>query len=303
MNYSRKVGVVTASRAEKGLLEPVIKKIEKHPKLIGCLLEIKPDWRLSFIFDCVSIWLDRERPDIVLIPCDRKEQVPVALVCLSKNVPIAHFYSGSSIGGNIQDEIYGMIIALCSHIHLCHDEEAAKTLKKIGIEEWRIKVVGSTAFDDVVLDYSLVPNEPFDLVLINPDTVSKEKTEKSIEEALSKLWRRTVIIGPNEDENREIILKKIVQFVKKSKVVCDFYDSVSRGQFLALLKKCEHFITNSSSAFYEAPYFSTSCILVGERNKFRKVPSKIVTGASDRIVEILANIEIDEKLLRKRLIV
>jgi len=284
------------------LLEPVIKRIEKHPELTCSLLEIKPDWGMSFIFDCVSIWLDREKPDIVLIPCDRKEQVPVALVCLSKNVPIAHFYSGSSIGGNVQDEIYGTIIALCSHIHLCHDEGAAQTLKKIGIEDWRIKVVGSTAFDDVVLDYSLVPDEPFDLVLINPDTVSKERTERDIEEALGRLWRRSVIIGPNEDENREIILKKIEEFIRKGKVVCDFYESVSRGQFLALLKKCEHFITNSSSAFYEAPYFSTPCILVGERNKFRKVPPKIVTGASDRIVEILANIKIDERLLRKRLL-
>lgn len=284
------------------MLEPVIKRIERHPKLTCSLLEIKPDWGMSFIFDCVSIWLDREKPDIVLIPCDRGEQVPVALVCLSKNVPIAHFYSGSSIGGNIQDEIYGMIIALCSHIHLCHDEGAVQILKKIGIEDWRIKVVGSTAFDDVTLDYSLVPDEPFDLVLINPDTVSKERTERDIEEALGRLWRRSVIIGPNEDENREIILKKIEEFIRKGKVVCDFYESVSRGQFLALLKKCEHFITNSSSAFYEAPYFSTPCILIGERNKFRKVPPKIVTGASDRIVEILANIEINEKLLRKRLL-
>jgi len=295
--------VVTASRSERGLLEPVIKRIEKHPELAYSLLEIKPDWGMSFIFDCVSIWLDREKPDIVLIPCDRKEQVPVALVCLSKNVPIAHFYSGSSIGGNIQDEIYGMIIALCSHIHLCHDEGAAEILRKIGIEDWRIKVVGSTAFDDVILDYSLVPDEPFDLVLINPDTVSKERTERDIEEALGRLWRRSVIIGPNEDKNREIILKKIEEFIRKGKVVCDFYESVSRGQFLALLKKCEHFITNSSSAFYEAPYFSTPCILIGERNKFRKVPPKIVTGASDRIVEILASIKIDEKLLRKRLII
>ena len=285
------------------MLEPVIKRIEKHPELAYSLLEIKPDWGMSFIFDCVSIWLDREKPDIVLIPCDRKEQVPVALVCLSKNVPIAHFYSGSSIGGNIQDEIYGMIIALCSHIHLCHDEGAAEILRKIGIEDWRIKVVGSTAFDDVILDYSLVPDEPFDLVLINPDTVSKERTERDIEEALGRLWRRSVIIGPNEDKNREIILKKIEEFIRKGKVVCDFYESVSRGQFLALLKKCEHFITNSSSAFYEAPYFSTPCILIGERNKFRKVPPKIVTGASDRIVEILASIKIDEKLLRKRLII
>ncbi|RLI80407.1 hypothetical protein DRP04_08245 [Archaeoglobales archaeon] len=295
--------MVTASRSERGLLEPVIKRIEKHPELAYSLLEIKPDWGMSFIFDCVSIWLDREKPDIVLIPCDRKEQVPVALVCLSKNVPIAHFYSGSSIGGNIQDEIYGMIIALCSHIHLCHDEGAAEILRKIGIEDWRIKVVGSTAFDDVILDYSLVPDEPFDLVLINPDTVSKERTERDIEEALGRLWRRSVIIGPNEDKNREIILKKIEEFIRKGKVVCDFYESVSRGQFLALLKKCEHFITNSSSAFYEAPYFSTPCILIGERNKFRKVPPKIVTGASDRIVEILASIKIDEKLLRKRLII
>ena len=301
MVNARKIGVVTASRAERGLLEPVIKRIESHPRLTCSLLEIKPDWGMSFIFTCVSIWLDREKPDIVLIPCDRKEQVPVALVCLSKNVPIAHFYSGSSIGGNIQDEIYGMIIALCSHVHLCHDENAAEILKKIGIEEWRIKVVGSTAFDDVTLDYSLVPNEPFDLVLINPDTISKERTERDIEEALSKLWRRAVIIGPNEDENREIILKKIQEFIRKKKIVCNFYDSVPREQFLALLKECRHFITNSSSAFYEAPYFSTTCILIGERNKFRRVPSRIVTGASDRIVDILANIKIDEKLLRKRL--
>jgi UDP-N-acetylglucosamine 2-epimerase len=295
-----RVCIATASRSERGLIEPLIPEFLKSGKFEVELLELP----LSFkgAFECVEEYLrTHEKPSLAFCSFDRVEMLSACLAFFLNNIPIVHLYSGSSIGGNIHDEIVGMMIALCSHLHLCHDEMAADVLRQMGIEDWRIKVVGSIAFDNVELDTGKVPNEPYDLVLINPDTISAEKTRNDIRKALSLIDKFAVIIYPNEDRFREIIIEEIENYRNwESHKPHVIYKTIERSQFLALIKHAQRFITNSSSEFFEAPYFGTYCVHIGERNKNRKV-GKIVPGAVKKIIEILEKLEINEKFLRKKL--
>lgn len=113
-----------------------------------------------------------------------------------------------------------------------------KFLKAINLKPY-IKIVGSNHLLDVILDYSKVPDEPYNLVLYNPCTKIKE-----------------VLIGPNPD----------IQ-----------YGNLPQEQLLALIKECKEFATNSSCGVYEAPFLlkKGQIVWLGKRNKGRKYRTKI----------------------------
>jgi UDP-N-acetylglucosamine 2-epimerase len=153
----------------------------------------------------------------------------------------------------------------------------------MGDKIFNIYIVGSTHLEGLEIDESLVPNEEYDLVLINPTTLQKDNYWEY------EVKRMQVIIGSNPDIpfDKEWFShdKKRTNFVK--------YDNLPRPQFLGLLKNCKRFITNSSTAVYEAPYFlkKEQIIQVGDRNKNRTQfeYEKQDKLASEKIVETLKN--------------
>ena len=50
-----------------------------------------------------------------------------------------------------------------------------------------------------------------------------------------------------------------------------YMENMERSKFLGLLKNCNFFFTNSSAAYYEAPYFleEKQIVHIGQRNKER----------------------------------
>jgi UDP-N-acetylglucosamine 2-epimerase len=188
-------------------------------------------------------------------------------------------------------------------IHFCNDPGSAQAVLKSGEQAWRVYGVGSTAFDNVKISEDLVPKEPFDLLLVHPDTFSMEQTHKDTLRALSLINKRTIIIAPNKDENHEVVTMDIDKFMQNGSNGFEatyYLNGVLRSDFLGLMKNCVRFITNSSSALYELPYFDASkWINVGKRNADRKPLTTITPGASQRIARILKELIIDEKLLRK----
>lgn len=134
---------------------------------------------------------------------------------------------------------------------------------------------GISHLDDLEIDESLVPEEHYDLVLINPTTTMEEIVYIESDFA--------IIIESNPD-NTELQIVNIEK-VKKYKS----YKTLPRPQYLGLLKNCKRFISNSSDVYYIAPQWlkPEQIIQVGLRNKNRSTPKKLETGASQKIVDIL----------------
>lgn len=291
----RKVWIATAHRSERGLLNPVIRRAKKHPKLEVTVYEVDPNKPVSKIAEDFEKRLEFEKPDIIVIPCDRLEMLPIAIIAYYNNIVIAHFHAGD-LGDGVHGEAARFAISRFAHIMFCNSLESVMNLWKVGEERWRIFHVGSTAFDDVELDDSIVPNQPFDLVLLHPDTVSKEGTRRDVKRVFKILDKYTIVLYPD----RGLYYEEIVEEIQKHRNDPDvkIIKELPRPQFLALLKNCERFIGNSSAIQYEAPFFGTKTVHIGERNRYRpKIEVKL--GGSDKICEVLANIEINEKLLRK----
>lgn len=286
----------TGNSAERGLLEPICNKIRANPELKLIKVDVSP-LAVDFcgVFNKISYLIDSRRPDIVLIPCDRKEMLAAAISAFYKNVPIVH-YGGGDIGFGTFDDITRHVISMFASYVLCKSEENKRRLVSMGKEPERVFVVKSTAFDDLVVDESLVPKEPFDLVLQHPVSSFPDVVKEEMIKIFDMLDKYTIVLYPNTDEGYEGIVEVIKSHESDKNV--KIYERLPRAKFLGLLKNCKRFIGNSSAGYYEAPFFGTEFTQVGIRNSERSKPEKIETGGSEQIVGILSSIDLKHNLQR-----
>jgi GDP/UDP-N,N'-diacetylbacillosamine 2-epimerase (hydrolysing) len=181
----RKIAVVTGTRAEYGILLPVLKAIENEPGLSLSLVvtgmhlshdfgytvdEIEKDGfeiaaRVNMlpeddtlsamaksigtgITGMVQVW-EKLKPDIILVLGDRVEPLAAAIAGAYMNIAVAHIHGGDASWGGL-DEYARHAITKLSHIHFPATKTSAERIKKMGEDEWRIHMVGSPALDAIM---------------------------------------------------------------------------------------------------------------------------------------------------------
>jgi len=289
-----KILIPWTNRSDYALVEPMIKLMKEHKEI-----DVKDVW-IDTPNECNTKWmfdvLDSEIPDLVLCPGDRVGVTTFAYCSFIYEIPIAHLYGGIKNHYAVTfDDFNRWCITLWSDIIFVEDELGEKRVRKTfnystGIRNIKgkvrmIHIIGNVLADDLSIDTSLVPDEPYDLLLYNPNV----KSEVEIENIVKLINEKTIIIEGNDDPFYNPLNNYINQERIRYKT---FYLTLPRDQFLGLLKNCEHFITNSSSAYYEAPYFlkKDQIILVGLRNKRRSTDfswENYKPGASKKVVDIL----------------
>lgn len=299
---SYKVMVFFSNRAEKGLLKSVMKRIEESGKLellavdlFKDLVEPKSLDSYGLLYNSAYKLIEREKPTLVMTPFDRFEMVFPALAAFYHNIPIAQIHAGDLSLEGAWDDVTRHVLSLYASIHFCEGRKAYRRvvnmLKTLRRSTRHVYEIGSTAFDDVEIDTSFCPKEPYDLVVYCSPTKRLDLIASEIKQILSMLDKYTVWVEPSgrDPGDREIIeILKDHHTQLSSPQPYLLLKTLPRPMFLGLMKNCERFIGNSSSLFYEAPMFlkKKQIIHIGVRNKGREFV-KIRRGGSKRIVKIL----------------
>jgi GDP/UDP-N,N'-diacetylbacillosamine 2-epimerase (hydrolysing) len=189
----KKIAVVTGTRAEYGILQPVLRAIEAQRGLELSLVvtgmhlshefgytvsEIEKDgFKISARVDMVpgsdtleamaesvgtgiigmtKTW-QQLKPDIILVLGDRVEPLAAAISGAYMNIPVAHIHGGDSSKGGL-DESARHAITKFAHIHFPATQRSAERIIKMGEDEWRVHVVGSPALD-AILNETLIPKK------------------------------------------------------------------------------------------------------------------------------------------------
>lgn len=177
------------------------------------------------------------------------------------------------------------------------------------------------------------------IVTFHPVTLEIRNTEEYIDNliaALKKFNNKIIITYPNSDAGSNIIIDKIKEYEERNENV-KVFKSLGIQLYLSVVKKCGVVVGNSSSGIVEAPYFKIPVVNIGNRQKGRLMAKNIINcnydsneiynaikksltdeyreyvnkdtislygdgNTSEKIVEVLENINIDEKLIRKRLV-
>lgn len=186
----RRIGVVTTSRADYGLLRPVIRALKADPDLDPVLYvsglhlaarhgetvrEIEADGlpiaaRIPCLGDDddsrsvaeamgratagMASALDDSPPDLLLVLGDRFEMFACAVAAVPFNLPVAHIHGGETTFG-ATDEVFRHGLTKIAHLHFPAAESFARRLRQMGEEPWRITVSGSPAIDNFFSETNL----------------------------------------------------------------------------------------------------------------------------------------------------
>ncbi len=181
-------------------------------------------------------------------------------------------------------------------------------------------------------------NEKTLLVTYHPVTLELDQVSYQIAnliEALRNYNDDILITYPNSDNGGDIIIEEWKKFAKEKDNV-HLFESLGSLRYLSVMKKCGCIVGNSSSALIEAPYLKKPVVNIGNRQQGRLMADNIINvdnkanniregikkalsdefieatkkvkslygegDTSKEIVEVLKKIEINEKLLKKKLV-
>ena len=180
----KKICVVTGTRAEYGLLKPVISKISKDDELELCLIvtgmHLSPEFGMTYreiendgyeIRHKVEMLLSadtpssivksmgvemigfadvyaQEQPDMVVLLGDRYEILVAAIAAMVHRIPIAHIHGGESTEGAMDEAIRHSITKM-SMLHFASTEVYKKRIIQLGEQPERVFSVGALGVENV----------------------------------------------------------------------------------------------------------------------------------------------------------
>ncbi|MBQ4414608.1 MAG: UDP-N-acetylglucosamine 2-epimerase (hydrolyzing) [Methanomicrobium sp.] len=182
---TKTIGIVTATRAEWGLLRPLAKLIQDDPKFNlflaatgthflkefgetykeivadGFTIDARVDIIRSEIkspadvsntmANAVSGFADlfsKHRIDLLILLGDRYETLSVAIAAMNAKIPIAHLHGGELTEGAIDDAIRHSITKL-SYLHFTSCEAYRRRVIQLGEQPDRVYNVGAIGIDNI----------------------------------------------------------------------------------------------------------------------------------------------------------
>lgn len=179
-----KVGIITATRAEYGLLKPLYLELSKY-KNVDCklivtgthlskkygmtvsnikndkiniykkikIIDDKKNENVADIFSNSVVLFDKlfrkERFDTIVLLGDRYETLAFAIAAMFNNIPICHIHGGETTEGAIDEAIRHSITKM-SYLHFTSCEEYKKRVIQLGENPKRVFNVGSLGVENIV---------------------------------------------------------------------------------------------------------------------------------------------------------
>lgn len=181
----KKVSILTATRAEYGLLKPIIKKLANVPefdvRLVVTGAHLSPEFGLTYqeieqdgfsidnriemllsadspaaISKSMGValisfadYFERLKPDILIVLGDRYETLAVCIAAMNQKVPIAHLYGGETTEGAVDESIRHAITKM-SYIHFTSTESYRRRVIQLGEQPNRVFCVGAIGIENIL---------------------------------------------------------------------------------------------------------------------------------------------------------
>lgn len=249
------ISILTATRAEYGLLKPIIKKLKEVEefdiKIVATGMHLSQEFGLTykeieddgFIIDekieilmssdtnsavsksmgmamiSFADYFKKVKPDLLIILGDRYESLAVAIVALNQKIKIAHIHGGEITKGAIDDSIRHAITKL-SHIHFTSTNEYKNRVIQLGEEPKNVYLVGASGVENSIKE----------------ELISKEELEKSINYNLGKSYGvvtyHPVTLGTNEAKDEIINLMDALVSIENMKFIITKANADAGGRII-----------------------------------------------------------------------
>ena len=258
----KKIVVLTATRAEYGLLAPVIKKMDMDsqidvrvvvtgahlsPEFGMTINEIKEDGvRVDKEIDILlssdtpaaisktmglamigfADYFAESKPDALLVLGDRYETLAVCVAAMNAQIPIVHLYGGEATEGLIDEAVRNAITKL-SYLHFTSTEEYRHRVIQMGENPQRVYTAGAIGVENA----------------FHTNFMSKQELEKSLEcslgEKIAVLTFHPVTLEHNTAEIQIGELIKAIKHYPEITFICTKANADMSGRIINdSLQKC-----------------------------------------------------------------
>lgn len=181
----KRICVLTATRAEYGLLKNVIVKLQNardmEVNVVATGMHLSPEFGLTYreieadgipIHKKIEILLSADspsaisktmglaliqfadyfaeyQPDLLLVLGDRYETLAVCMAAMNQRIPIAHLYGGETTEGAVDEAIRHAITKL-SYLHFTSTEEYRHRVIQLGENPGRVFTVGAMGIENIM---------------------------------------------------------------------------------------------------------------------------------------------------------
>lgn len=269
-----KVMVVTGTRAEFGLLRPVMHAIHAHPALelyvvaAGSHLvqpavtfrEVKAEFaiadsipmqtagKVGRLHDVESLGkgiarfgrsYDMNSPDMVVVLGDRIEAFAAASAASVGGIPLAHIHGGDRAEG-VADEAMRHAITKLAHVHFPATNSSAKRIVKMGEEASQVFVVGSPAIDGLDAVNPLGDGayaelgSPEVVVLMHPIGREDERESEAMRTVIESVSDKRVLVL---HPNLDPGRRGIMEAIESAPIDVQVREGLPRDVFVGLLKR------------------------------------------------------------------
>lgn len=267
--------------------------------------ETTMDLTLAKTIEGLSGYVKTIQPDMIIVHGDRVETLAGAIVGSLNNILVSHI-EGGELSGTI-DELLRHSTSKMSHVHFVSNESAKSRLVQMGELCESIFTIGSPDFDIMfstdlpnlkkVKEYYEIDFEKYAIVMFHPVTTEAKYMEKYATDFVDSLledYHNYVVIFPNNDLGSGTIMKAYEKLKNNNRF--RVFPSLRFEYFLALLKKAEFIIGNSSAGIREAPHYGIPIINIGTRQLNRSTNATILNVGYDKksILKVLSGIDLYE---------
>ncbi len=201
------IAVLTATRAEYGLLRPIIRKLDACPEFEVRVLvtgaHLSPEFGLTYkeiLEDGIKIhhkaemllssdtpsgisksmglamisfadYFEENAPDALMVLGDRYETLAVCCAAMNRQIPIIHLYGGETTEGAVDEAIRHSVTKM-SWLHFTATEAYRRRVIQLGEEPGRVYAVGAMGVENA----------------LNMPLLSREELESSIDFKLDKKY-------------------------------------------------------------------------------------------------------------------
>ncbi len=222
----------------------------------------------------------KEKPDVVVVYGDVNSTVAASLAAAKLGIKIAHVEAGlRSYDRSMPEEINRVVSDHLSDYLFATDPESAKNLKKEGINQKKIFLVGDTTIDNLVQNLKIIEKSDalskFNLqkgkyivsTIHRPSNVdSKEKLEEILK-AFSKIQGKTPIILPLHPRTRKNLESFGLMENAKSMKNLIITEPLNYIDFIKLVSNAAAVVSDSGGVRQEAAYFGIPSITIRENTE------------------------------------
>lgn len=296
------VAVFTGTRAEYGLLQPLLKRLLNHPEMSlqlvvsgmhlapqfgetwqtieadGYTIDAKVEMLLASDTSCgvaksmglgtigFADALERLRPDCLVILGDRYEALAIAQVAAVMRIPIAHLHGGELTEGAYDDPIRHAITKL-SHYHFVASEEYRGRVIQMGENPVSVWNVGALGIENI----STVPRVPL--------TTINQKFNLDLRQPFLLVTYHPVTAGDENSVQTFVNLLSALDEFPRHQILLTYPNSDNGGH--RLIQMLEQYASERTKRVFAVPSLGMQCYLSAV-----DLSDAVVGNSSSGVIEV-----------------